>query len=186
MRQPSWSIEQLMTAWRLVARLHDGQKYGGPEPEEYVEYLNHIGGVVFEVLNALQHEKDINADLAIHCALLHDTIEDTEMTYEGVREKFGLEVADGVLALTKNDDIEGKREKMLDSLSRIRQQPREVAMVKMADRIVNLQAPPFYWDKKKKEAYRNEAILIHEQLKGASDYLAGRLAEKIEVYRGYF
>ena len=74
---------------------------------------------------------------------------------------------------------------MLDSLKRIKQQPKEVWAVKMADRICNLYAPPFYWTNEKKKTYREEAMLIHRELKDGNAYLAERLGRKIEEYRAY-
>lgn len=181
-----WSIDELQKVWQLAARLHDGQKYGGQKEGEEVEYLNHIGSVTFEVLNAVNLTPDINADLAIKCAVLHDSIEDTEQSYKGVKRLFGVEVANGVMALTKNEELESKEEMMLDSLSRIKQQPKEVWAVKMADRICNLYAPPFYWTKERKIEYLSEAKLIHRELKAGNHYLAQRLERKINDYPLFF
>jgi (p)ppGpp synthase/HD superfamily hydrolase len=135
-------------------------------------------------MNALQYEdkEDLDVNLALHCAILHDTVEDTSLTQEELEKQFGLSIAAGVMALTKNDSLNSKSEKMLDSLHRICQQPREVWMVKMADRIVNLQPPPFHWSKEKKQKYREEAVIIYEHLKEASEYLADRLLQKINQY----
>jgi (p)ppGpp synthase/HD superfamily hydrolase len=177
-----WSIDDLQDVWHLATRVHDGQKYGGRNDGEQIEYLNHIGGVVFEVLTALMIENDLDGHLALHCALLHDTIEDTTLTYENILNKYGLEVANGVLALTKDPTIEGKRAKMEDSLQRIKVQPKEVWAVKMADRIVNLYAAPYYWNDEKKREYVEEAQLIYNELHPASKYLADRLSRKIRDY----
>ena len=181
----AWSIDDLQDVWHLATRMHDGQKYGGSSDGEQIEYLNHIGGVTFEILAALTHEKNMNADLAIKCAVLHDTIEDTDLSYEEIRRSFGPVVADGVKALTKDDRIDGKKEKMIDSLNRIKQQPKEVWAVKMADRIVNLYAPPYYWDNEKKRTYQAEAQVIYDALREGTTYLAERLARKIEEYNRY-
>jgi len=180
-----WSINELQDAWQLATKLHDGQKYGGPEEGEHIEYINHIGSVTFEILSAIAKDQKMNADLAIKCAILHDTLEDTELSYESVKDNFGKEVADGVLALTKNNEIEGKEEKMRDSLNRIKKQPKEVWAVKMADRISNLYAPPYYWTNEKKSKYLEEAKLIHSALKEGNEYLAGRLEIKIEAYQKF-
>jgi (p)ppGpp synthase/HD superfamily hydrolase len=180
-----WSIDTLQDVWHLATRMHDGQKYGGAADGEQIEYINHIGSVTFEILAALSHDDNLNADLAIKCALLHDTIEDTDLSYEKILQAFGSEVANGVLALTKDGTVEGKREKMMDSLSRIRKCPKEVWAVKMADRITNLYAPPFYWTDDKKREYMDEARLIHQELHEASKYLADRLARKIDNYKRF-
>ena len=180
-----WSIDELQKVWQLASRLHNGQKYGSQKEGENVEYLNHIGGVTFEILNAVNKEKGMNADLAIKCAILHDSIEDTEQSYKGVKNLFGEEVADGVMALTKNEELDGKKKMMLDSLSRIKKQPIEIWAVKMADRICNLSAPPFYWTNEKKIKYQQEAKLIYRELKEGNNYLAKRLERKINDYSKY-
>ena len=117
--------------------------------------------------------------------LLHDVIEDAGKSYEDLEKAFGKNVADGVLALTKSSQIESKSEKMADSLTRIKDQPREIGMVKLADRIVNLQPPPADWSIEKRSKYREEAIQIYETLKSSSVVLAGRLAVKITDYKAY-
>ncbi|MEZ4637992.1 MAG: hypothetical protein R2856_24035 [Caldilineaceae bacterium] len=71
---------------------------------------------------------------------------------------------------------------MTDSLHRIQQQPHEVWLVKLADRIVNLQPPPPHWHAAKIAAYREEARTILAVLGPADAYLAQRLAEKIKIY----
>ena len=55
-------------------------------------------------------------------------------------------------------------------------------MVKLADRITNLQPPPSYWTKDKIEKYRAEAIEILDALGEASGFLFSRLREKIDGY----
>ncbi len=183
--QNNWSIEKFQAAWKVASKMHDGQKYGGSQKNEKVEYLNHIGSVVFEISNALQFEENIDQDLAIICAVLHDTIEDTSLTYDDISNQFGKPVAEGVLALSKNEKLKDKQTMILDSLKRIQQQPKEIWMVKMADRIANLQQPPYYWTLEKKEAYRQEAIQIYTHLKEANEYLANRLKQKVEDYQEF-
>ncbi|MCR4029313.1 MULTISPECIES: HD domain-containing protein [Flavobacterium] len=184
-QEKDWSIDDIQNIWQLVSKLHDGQKYGGGNEGERVEYINHIGSVVFEVLNATKFTENMNSDLAVKCAMLHDTIEDTVFDYEKVHQLFGEQVAKGVMALTKNDEIVVSLEKMRDSLSRIKQQPIEVWAVKMADRICNLYEPPYYWDDEKKLKYIEEAEIIFDELKDANQYLADRLKSKIKEYHRF-
>lgn len=179
------SIDEIQQIWDLVSLLHDGQKYGGSIQNQQIEYLNHIGGVVFEILTAISYTEEMNSNLAIKCALLHDTIEDTDFSYDKVKTLFGHEVANGVLALTKNNQIEEKAIQMTDSLQRIKEQPKEIWAVKMADRICNLTAPPYYWNQDKKRSYAKEAQLILDELKDGNPYLAERLRTKIEDYLKY-
>ncbi|MBO9700077.1 MAG: bifunctional (p)ppGpp synthetase/guanosine-3',5'-bis(diphosphate) 3'-pyrophosphohydrolase [Sporocytophaga sp.] len=185
MMNKKWSIDDIQNAWQLATKQHDGQKYGGPNQGEQIEYINHIGSVVFEIMTAITIEDEMDSNLAIKCAILHDTIEDTSLSYDDILTRFGSEVANGVLALTKNENITGKREKMLDSLRRIKEQPKEIWAIKMADRIANLYAPPFYWTNEKKKEYIEEARLIHDELQAGNNYLGTRLANKIIEYQKF-
>jgi len=55
-------------------------------------------------------------------------------------------------------------------------------MVKMCDRITNLQPAPSGWDEEKNANYSKEAQIILEELGESNLYLATRLAKKIEMY----
>lgn len=176
-----WSQEKYVAALKYAATAHSGQKVPGSD----FPYVVHVVMVAIKVIGALQAEDGIGGDLAVQCALLHDVIEDAGKSYEDLDKVFGKEVAGGVLALTKSNLIESKPDKMADSLARIKAQPREIGMVKLADRIVNLQPPPAHWSAEKRSKYREEAIQIHEALKSSSSFLADRLLEKISEYQAY-
>ncbi len=137
-----------------------------------------------EILIASQNTKNFNIEFAIQVALLHDTLEDTNTTFEELESEFGSEIAKGVLALTKNDLLP-KSEKMLDSLNRTKELRKEVWAVKLADRITNLQKPPQHWDISKKTEYKKEAKIILELLKGGNEFLENRLLKKINEYDKY-
>lgn len=179
-RTNNWSQDSYIVAYRFAAEKHIGQKY----PDTEWSYLAHLSMVSMEVIAALNYASNINGNLAVQAAILHDTIEDTDTTYDEILSEFGKSVADGVLSLTKNKTIE-KPERMNDSLKRIKLQPKEIWMVKMADRITNLQAPPSYWNRDKKKKYMEEAQLILGELRSGSDYLSNRLNEKIGNYQAY-
>ena len=183
----NWDQDCYAKAWRFAAICHQGQSYGGIVEGEQINYLVHLGNVAMEVIWALQHEPvgQVNGNLALQCALLHDSLEDTSTTHAILVQQFGLAVADGVQALSKDATLPNKAEKMADSLRRIQLQPREVGMVKLADRINNLEHPPFYWDNAKILAYRDEAALILQELGHCSEVLATRLAKKIADYPNF-
>ncbi len=166
-----WHQKAYTTAYQFAAEAHKSQLLPGSD----LPYIVHVTLVAMEIMASLQFEPQHDGELAIQCALLHDVIEDTAVTYEQVSETFGKRVADGVLALSKNKCLE-KTAQMEDSLLRIRQQMPEIRMVKLADRIINLQPPfPSHWNKEKIFRYRQEAITIYKALKDASPYLSRRL-----------
>ncbi|MBN1172051.1 MAG: bifunctional (p)ppGpp synthetase/guanosine-3',5'-bis(diphosphate) 3'-pyrophosphohydrolase [Micromonosporaceae bacterium] len=176
----SWSNDLYAQALHFAADRHAQQCFPGTD----LPYAVHVVTVAAEVMRALAEERHARPDLAVACALLHDTIEDTSTTVEEITGAFGPEVAAGVLALTKDERLP-RADRMLDSLRRIREQPDEIWMVKLADRISNLTAPPPYWSVEKCRAYRAEGELIAEQLRGISDWLDRRLRERIAAYAGY-
>ncbi len=176
-----WNQNLIQKGWNFASEAHKSQLVPGSD----WSYLNHIGNVSMEAMNSVAFGGVENPNLLVLCAILHDTIEDTEVTFEELETEFGGEVARGVLALSKNEALGTKREQMEDSLKRIKEQPKEVWMVKLCDRITNLQKPPYYWEKAKVATYKSEAQLILEELGSASLFLTERLTIKIEEYSQY-
>jgi (p)ppGpp synthase/HD superfamily hydrolase len=175
-----WSQDLYLEALNFAAEAHGDQMYGHANGAK-VPYVTHVAMVAMEVIAALEFDQVVNPDLAVQCALLHDTLEDTNTPYIALETKFGTAVTNGVQALSKNLELP-KDQQMQDSLNRIKQQPLEVWMVKLADRINNLQPPPPHWTLEKKRAYQQEARVILQHLGTASPYLAARLEQKIETY----
>jgi (p)ppGpp synthase/HD superfamily hydrolase len=84
--------EALEVAIELARRAHRGQRYPSPEGEPYVQHL-------LRVMLAV-------AGFRVQAvAVLHDILEDTEVSVEGLREA-GLphDVVDAVIALTRRPD----------------------------------------------------------------------------------
>ncbi|MEL6251676.1 MAG: HD domain-containing protein [Bacteroidota bacterium] len=168
-------------AMKFAGEKHAQQKVPGSP----ANYLLHIANVSMEVLQAHAAKPDFDLELAVQAAILHDTIEDTDTTFEEVEEKFGEKVAKSVSALSKDKKLPSKKEQMEDSLKRLNASDKEAGIVKLADRITNLQGPPYHWSKEKATNYREEAKLILSSLKGKNEYLESRLAAKIEAYKEY-
>jgi (p)ppGpp synthase/HD superfamily hydrolase len=176
----NWSQEKYIKACRFAAEKHKAQLFPGTD----WSYVIHLSMVSMEIIASLNHDTATNGDLAVQVAILHDTIEDTDTTYKELQAIFGQKIADGVLSLTKDQNIE-KQARMDDSLRRVKMQPKEIWMVKLADRITNLQPPPEYWDIEKRKKYLAQAELILKELKDGSEYLSNRLKEKIQIYQSY-
>ena len=169
-----YSPDRYLAALRFATEKHLPQTFPGTD----LPYLMHVVTVASEVIAHLPALKLDDPDLAVACALLHDTLEDTPATYDEVAGRFGRAVADGVDALTKRN----VPDKMADSLQRIRLQPREIWVVKLADRIANMDAPPHYWTAEKRRAYREEALVIADALGSAAPVLDARLRGRVAAY----
>lgn len=174
-----WSADVYARAWRFAATAHGEQKVPGTE----LPYIEHVAKVAMETMTAIaERGGHHDADLAVQCALLHDVVEDTPVTLADITAGFGAEVAAGVSALTKDPTRGDKPAQMRDCLARILLEPQAVWMVKLADRITNLEPPPHYWNDAKIAAYREEARDIHAALSAACPVLGPRLLAKIEAY----
>lgn len=166
-----------LAAWQFAAEVHNAQRVPGTDHP----YLKHLGMVTMEIFSAHAFDPIEDLRLAVLCAILHDTIEDQNVSQAELDKRFGSDVANGVLALSKNPAL-SKAEAMTDSLARIRAQPRSVWCVKLADRISNLHTVPAHWTGEKSANYRVEAQKILDALGVAHQTLAARLASKIERY----
>ncbi|MDR1583945.1 MAG: adenylate kinase [Prevotellaceae bacterium] len=164
-------------AIKYAAEWHGAQKI----PGSGIPYVVHLSNVCMEILFATQKTDGFDLPLAVQVALLHDVLEDTQISEEELVTHFGQQVASGVKALTKNEALP-KEEQMFDSLRRIKQMPKEIWAVKLADRITNLQPPPAYWTQEKIRQYHEEAQNIYDELKDGNAYLADRLKSTIESY----
>lgn len=175
-----WSPDAFARTLDFATAAHGPQKVPGSD----APYVTHLVKVAAEVLHAWASSRDFDVELAVTCALLHDCMEDAGVTFERLEASFGRAVAEGVQALTKDEAVP-KDARMADSLRRLRQQPRDVQLVKLADRITNLEAPPAYWSREKRAAYREEARLIGEALGASHPGLLARLERRREAYRAY-
>jgi guanosine-3',5'-bis(diphosphate) 3'-pyrophosphohydrolase len=115
---------------------------------------------------------ELKLDVAtIVTALLHDTIEDTLVTFEDVKEKFGDEIAilvDGVTKLSqlelfseRTKQAENFRKLMLAITSDIR-----VLLVKLADRLHNMRTLQFIDKPDKRRRIAQETVDIYAPLAG--------------------
>ena len=173
-----WSQDLFFRAFSFAARAHNGQKIPGSD----LPYITHIACVCAELM-AVVDEK-VDGELAIQCGALHDTIEDTKTTFPDIEKEFGNRVAMGVNALSKNRELD-KAIQLEESISRILQEPKEIWMVKMADRITNLNPPPSFWTDDKKQHYLEQSVVLYDTFKDANSTLAGRLKQRIEEYKFY-
>jgi (p)ppGpp synthase/HD superfamily hydrolase len=177
----NWSPDLYRKAINFAALAHVDQTVPG---KPYC-YLAHVATVAMEIMVAVSKSNYVDADLAAQCAILHDVLEDTDVTPVELENEFGLSVCKGVSALTKNTKL-AKKDRMPDSIKRILMEPPEIGMVKMADRISNLQKPPDHWFEDKIAEYYEEAMVIYQSLRHLNSQLADRLKAKIDEYKKYF
>jgi guanosine-3',5'-bis(diphosphate) 3'-pyrophosphohydrolase len=131
-RHPKASISDINRAYRVASEAHRSQMRGSGE-----SYINHP-------LAVAQIVADIGLDeISVAAALLHDAVEDTEITVADVERDFGPEVAaivDGVTKLerirfdSREEQQAATMRKMLVAMAK----DLRVLVIKLADRLHNM------------------------------------------------
>ena len=150
--------ETLTKAYNFALKAHEKQKRDEGSP-----YIIHP----IAVANILTELKLDSATIAT--GLLHDTIEDTQATYQSIEKEFGKEVADLVEGVTKisefenqvisNSKAENFRKLFLATSKDIR-----VLLVKLADRLHNMRTIKFLIGKDKQIKKAKETMEIYAPL----------------------
>lgn len=70
--------------------------------------------------------------------LLHDIIEDTDYSYNDLKELFGKKIADNVLIVSENKGITNWKERKKIYIEKIAIQNSEIVLVELADKLHNL------------------------------------------------
>jgi hypothetical protein len=144
-RKPD-SFAMLLEKAKSVAEMaHRGQDYGEyPYAQHLFETWDVLGkfGFTGREHNKLRRKRSQRLILA---AILHDTLEDTDLTHAELEADFGSEVADLVFAVT-NEPGADRRERFLKTFPKILAHP-DATILKLADRIANvIHALQSNWD----------------------------------------
>src|SRR5512137_3037820 len=164
-------INLLKKAYVFAARAHKGQTRRSGEP-----YLSHP----LEVANMLA---DLKLDhTALVAALLHDVLEDTEVTAAEIRENFGAEVADIVDGVTKISRVqeaspEARQAETIRKIILAMIGDLRVIFIKLADRIHNLKTLKFLPEDKQKRVAK-ETLDIYAPI--ANRLGMGRIKAELE------
>lgn len=120
---------EVFNAIQFATKAHQGQFRKGTT----IPYVVHPMTVGFL---AYSYSKD--TDLA--CAgLLHDTIEDTEVTYEDIEKNFNKQIADLVFSVTEEHPEESWKARKERALARVDHYTHEQITLKSSDVIANCQ-----------------------------------------------
>src|SRR5512143_171969 len=99
-------IELLAKAWRVAAERHVHQRRKGESQEPYVNHLAEVADLVAEATGGGDAR-------LVAAAVLHDTIEDTDLSREELASQFGEDVAGLVFEVTDDKSLSKQNRKRL-------------------------------------------------------------------------
>ena len=166
----------VLKAIEFAAHKHRDQRRKDPDK---TPYINHP----IALAQVLREEGKVRDAVVITAALLHDTIEDTETSYEELRGQFGATIADCVVEVTDVKFL-GKTARKRLQVAKAGRASKAAKQVKLADKICNLRdilaSPPADWSHTRQQEYFDWAKEVVDEVRGVN----ARLERKFDrLYR---
>lgn len=142
-------------------------------------YINHP----LTLAQILTEEGGVIDPVVVAGALLHDTVEDTQTTFEELEATFSREVADVVREVTDDKTLQKheRKQAQIDHAASI--SPR-AKLVKLADKIANCRDvashPPHDWDLNRRREYFEWASKVVEALGEVHPILQVKFRDVVE------
>ncbi len=130
--EKKFDVDKIERAYRRAKACHEGQVRSSGEP--YICHPIEVAKLVYEF--------GLDTD-SMAAAFLHDTIEDTELTFDAVKKEFGIDCANIVDGVTKLGQIQytTKEEAQVEYLRKMflaMAKDIRVILIKLADRLHNV------------------------------------------------
>ncbi|PYT01493.1 MAG: phosphohydrolase [Acidobacteria bacterium] len=172
-------IADILRAASFAAKKHTDQKRKGNDDQPYI---NHP----LEVANMLVNIGGVSDPDIIVAALLHDTVEDTEATFDEIAEQFGITVAGYVREVTDDKSLPKaeRKQKQVEHAPHLSQGAKQI---KLGDKISNIRDvtdnPPEGWDLQRRREYVDWGEKVVAGLRGANAELEKVFDETVEKAR---
>ena len=168
------AAQRLLKAIAFAAHKHRDQRRKGAEASPYINHPIAVANLLASTGGT--------TDIDVLCAaVLHDTIEDTETTFDELAAEFGSRVASVVREVTDDKSLPKDRRKQLQIEHAPHLSP-EARCVKLADKICNVRdilASPPDWPLQRKQAYLDWAHAVVAGLRGANPALEAMFDKEI-------
>ncbi|UUZ78380.1 HD domain-containing protein [Polaromonas sp. P1(28)-13] len=157
-------MSNLLESIAFAAERHRNQRRKDADASPYI---NHP----IALATLLATTGGIDDQVVLQAAILHDTIEDTETTYQDLLDRFGEAVASAVAEVTDDKALPKAQRKQLQ-VEHAPHASSQAALVKLADKICNLRdmanAPPADWPLARRREYFDWAKQVVDGLPSVS------------------
>ena len=152
----------LVDAIAFAADKHRRQRRKDAEASPYINHPIALARV-------LSVEAGLSDPILLAAAVLHDTLEDTETTFEELRERFGAKAASVVLEVSDDKALPKEERKRLQ-IEHAAVISRRAKLVKLADKICNVRdvvsSPPHGWPLERRREYFDWAKAVVDRMRG--------------------
>lgn len=169
-------IGSILKALDFAACKHRNQRRKDLEASPYINHPITLASLLWNVA-------EVTDVVVIIGAILHDTVEDTQTTFQELEQEFGQEVQRLVREVTDDKSLPKQKRKQLQ-IEHAAYLSERAKLVKLADKISNLRdivaSPPKDWSRERKQEYFEWAKCVVDQMRGTH---AGLELIFDEVYR---
>jgi guanosine-3',5'-bis(diphosphate) 3'-pyrophosphohydrolase len=155
-------LPRLIDAFAFAAHKHRNQRRKDPDASPYINHPIALSRV-------LAIEGGVDDVDTLVAAVLHDTVEDTETTYEELCAHFGVAVADLVMEVTDDRSLP-KAERKAAQIEHAPHLTPRAKRIKLADKICNLRDvamnAPRGWPRQRQQDYFDWAKQVIDRLRG--------------------
>lgn len=154
----------ILQAVSFAADKHRDQRRKSVEASPYINHPIQVA----ELIAGVGGVDDVAVLIA---AVLHDTVEDTETTFEELEERFGPEIRDLVAEVTDDKSLPKAERKKLQ-VEHTAQMSDRTKLIKIADKACNVRdvahSPPENWDLQRRKAYLEWANRVVDGCRGVN------------------
>jgi guanosine-3',5'-bis(diphosphate) 3'-pyrophosphohydrolase len=171
-------VAQILGAMVFAAEKHKDQTRKDPERTPYIIHPIGVARHLFNTGNV----RDPNILIG---ALLHDTVEDTQTTFEEIRVRFGATVEGYIREVTDDKSLLKEERKRLQIVNAHHKSP-GAAQIKLGDKFYNLsdlmRNPPADWPRERIDGYFDWAKQVVDGLPPANPAMKEAVDGLIDAY----
>ncbi len=180
-KEKSFTSEEIERICAAVDFAADKHRLQTRKNKEKTPYISHPIGVAYNLV----HFGDVRDAAIIMGGLLHDTVEDTQTSFEELEGAFGSQVAGYVREVTDDKSLgtlDRKRMQVINAAHK----SKGAAQIKLADKLYNvsdlLNSPPEGWSRTRIDRYFEWAQSVIDRLPNANEKLKSAVATAINTY----